>query len=275
MPIFSEAQLRRYQRHLILNDVGFKGQMKLRDAKILVVGAGGLGSPALLYLAAAGVGTLGIAEADVVDDSNLQRQVIHFTADVGRHKIDSAAEKIAQINPDVTVTPHRGFLDATNALDIIARYDFVVDGSDNFGTKFLVNDACVILNKPYSHAGILRFEGQAMTVLPRRSRCYRCLFREPPPAGAVPNCAEAGVLGVVAGTLGTIQATEALKFILGKGELLTDRLLIYDALSMRFRESRGARDPNCAVCGDHPTILKPIDYGPIACSAPDEGDKQS
>ena len=261
MPVFSEHQMRRYMRHLILTEVGFKGQQKLLAAKVLVVGAGGLGSPALLYLAAAGVGTIGIAEGDTVDDSNLQRQIIHFTADSGRSKLESAREKIAQINPDVTVIGHPFFLNADNALSVISGYDFVLDGSDNFATKFLVNDACVLLGKPFSHAGILRFEGQAMTVVPGKSRCYRCLFREPPPPGAVPSCAEAGVLGVVAGTLGTIQATEAIKFILGKGDLLTDRLLIYDAMSMRFRESRGQRDPTCPICGEHPTILKPVDYG--------------
>ncbi|MDQ3003156.1 MAG: ThiF family adenylyltransferase [Fibrobacterota bacterium] len=268
MPIFSESQMRRYMRHLILNEVGFKGQQKLLASKVLCIGAGGLGSPSLLYLAAAGVGTIGIAEGDVVDDSNLQRQIVHFTADVGRSKLQSAKEKIAQINPDVRVVEHHGWLEATNAVEIVSGYDFVIDGSDNFATKFLVNDACVIAGKPFSHAGILRFEGQTMTVVPRKSRCYRCLFREPPPAGSVPSCAEAGILGVVAGTLGTIQATEALKSILGKGDLLTDRLMIYDALAMRFRESRGARDPECAVCGDNPTILEPIDYGRPGCTDP-------
>ncbi|MDB5051732.1 MAG: adenylyltransferase [Fibrobacteres bacterium] len=268
MPIFSENQMRRYMRHLILTEVGFKGQRKLLASKVLCIGAGGLGSPTLYYLAAAGVGTIGIAEGDVVDDSNLQRQIIHFTADVGRPKLQSAKEKIAQINPDVVVQEHPGYLDADNAIETVSRYDFIIDGSDNFATKFLVNDACVIAGKPFSHAGILRFEGQAMTIVPRKSRCYRCLFREPPPEGSVPSCAEAGILGVVAGTLGTIQATEALKFLLGKGDLLTDRLLIYDALAMRFRESRGARDPECAVCGDHPSITKPVDYGRPACSDP-------
>jgi molybdopterin/thiamine biosynthesis adenylyltransferase len=267
MAIFSESQMRRYMRHLILNEVGFKGQVKLANAKVLCVGAGGLGSPALLYLAAAGIGTIGISEGDVVDDSNLQRQIVHFTADVGRPKLDSARETLAQINPDVKVIGHP-FLDADNAVEIVSRYDFVVDGSDNFGTKFLVNDACVIAGVPFSHAGILRFEGQAMTIVPRKSRCYRCLFREPPPAGSVPSCSEAGILGVVAGTLGTIQATEAVKCILGKGDLLTDRLLIYDALAMRFRETRGARDPECAVCGDHPTITAPVDYGRPGCVDP-------
>ena len=265
MPIFTPAQMRRYQRHLSLTEVGLKGQMKLRDAKVLCVGAGGLGSPALLYLAAGGVGTLGIAEGDVVDESNLQRQIIHFTADVGRSKLESAREKIARINSDVTVREHPGYLDAGNISEAISGYDFILDGSDNFATKFLVNDACVMAGKPFSHAGILRFEGQVMTVVPGRSRCLRCLFKGPPPAGSVPSCSEAGVLGVIAGTIGTLQATEAIKYLLGKGELLTDRLLIFDALSMRFRETRGARDPACAVCGEHPSITELIDYGREAC----------
>lgn len=265
MPIFSESQMRRYMRHLILTEVGFKGQQKISAAKILCVGAGGLGSPALLYLAAAGVGTIGIVDGDVVDESNLQRQIVHFTEDVGRLKTLSAQEKIAQVNPNVTVIEHSEFIDAGNAEKIISGYDFIIDGCDNFSTKFLINDACVIFGKPFSHAGILRFEGQAMTVIPKQSRCYRCLFREPPPAGSVPSCAEAGVLGVVAGTLGTIQATEALKFVLGKGDLLTDRLLMYDAWTMRFREIKGKRDLNCAVCGDHPTITKLIDYDKPTC----------
>jgi adenylyltransferase/sulfurtransferase len=266
MAIFSESQLRRYGRHLSLKEVGFKGQMKLAASKVLCVGAGGLGSPALYYLAAAGVGTIGIAEGDVVDESNLQRQIVHFTEDVGRPKLDSAREKLLKINPDIKVIGHPGWLTAANAVDIISGYDFVLDGTDNFPAKFLINDACVIAGKPFSHAGILRFEGQTMTVVPGKSRCYRCLFREPPPADAVPSCAEAGVLGAIAGVLGTLQATETLKFLLGKGELLTDRLLIFDALGMRFREIRGARDPECAVCGDHPTLTAPVDYARPACA---------
>jgi adenylyltransferase/sulfurtransferase len=266
MAIFSEGQMRRYKRHLTLNEVGFKGQMKLKSARVLCVGAGGLGSPALYYLAAAGVGTLGIVEGDVVDDSNLQRQIIHFTEDVGRSKLASAREKIARINPDVTVREHPGWLTAENALDIVRQYDFVVDGTDNFPAKFLVNDACVLAGVPFSHAGILRFEGQALTVVPGKGRCYRCLFREPPPPGAVPSCADAGVLGAIAGVMGTIQATEALKFLLGKGDLLVDRLLVFDALGMRFREIKGRRDPGCAVCGEKATITKPIDYPGGACA---------
>ena len=266
MAIFSESQLRRYGRHLSLKEVGFKGQMKLAASKVLCVGAGGLGSPALYYLAAAGVGTIGIAEGDVVDESNLQRQIVHFTEDVGRPKLDSAKEKLLKINPDLKVIGHPGWLTAANAVEIVSAYDFVLDGTDNFPAKFLINDACVISGKPFSHAGILRFEGQTMTVVPGKSRCYRCLFREPPPADAVPSCAEAGVLGAIAGVLGTLQATETLKFLLGKGELLTDRLLIFDALGMRFREIRGARDPECAVCGDHPTLTAPVDYARPACA---------
>jgi molybdopterin-synthase adenylyltransferase len=265
LPIFSEAQMRRYKRHLTLTEVGFKGQRKLLASRVLVVGAGGLGSPALFYLAAAGVGTLGIVEGDTVDDSNLQRQILHFTADVGRPKLASAREKIARLNPDVKVVEHAGWLNAGNALDIIRGYDFVLDGTDNFAAKFLVNDACVLAGVPFSHAGILRFEGQALTVVPGKGRCYRCLFREPPPPGAVPSCAEAGVLGAIAGVLGTLQATEALKFLLGKGDLLVDRLLIFDALAMRFREIKGGRDPGCAVCGDNPTITRPVDYPGAAC----------
>lgn len=257
--------MRRYKRHLILPEVGFKGQMRLKESRVLCIGAGGLGSPALFYLAAAGVGTLGIVEGDVVDDSNLQRQILHFTEDVGRPKLDSAREKIARVNPDVKVVEHRGYLTAENALGIISGYDFVVDGTDNFPAKFLVNDACVLAGVAFSHAGILRFEGQAMTVVPGKGRCYRCLFRDPPPPGAVPSCAEAGVLGAIAGVLGTLQATETLKYLLGKGDLLVDRLLVFDALGMRFREIRGRRDPECAVCGEKPTITKPVDYPGGVC----------
>jgi molybdopterin/thiamine biosynthesis adenylyltransferase len=267
MAIFSESQMRRYQRHLSLKEVGFKGQMKLAAAKVLCVGAGGLGSPALYYLAAAGVGTLGIAEGDVVDESNLQRQILHFTEDVGRPKLESAREKLVRINPDLKVVEHAGYLSAADAVGIISGYDFVIDGTDNFPAKFLINDACVIAGKAFSHAGILRFEGQTMTVVPGKSRCYRCLFREPPPADAVPSCAEAGVLGAIAGVMGTLQATEALKFLLEKGDLLTDRLLVFDALAMRFREIRGGRDPHCAVCGDQPTIKAPVDYMRPACAS--------
>lgn len=259
MPQFTPDQMRRYERHFSLSGVGFQGQLKLRDAKVLVVGAGGLGSPALLYLASAGVGTLGVADGDEVDLTNLQRQVIHFTDDVGKLKTLSAKEKIAALNPDVKVVEHREFLNASNIAGVIAGYDFVVEGCDNFATKFLVNDACVLARKPFSHAGMLRFEGQTFTYVPGDgkspgSRCYRCLFREPPPVGSVPNCADAGILGMLPGILGSIQAAEAVKYFLGLGDLLTDRLLIFDALAMRFREIRGGRDPGCPVCGDQPSI---------------------
>jgi adenylyltransferase/sulfurtransferase len=245
--------MERYARHFDLAGVGFKGQLKLREAKVLVVGAGGLGSPALLYLAAAGVGTIGVADGDTVSLSNLQRQVAHFTADIGAAKTASAAERIRAINPEVTVIEHRAFLDASNIEAVFSGYDFIMEGCDNFATKFLVNDACVLLKKPFSHAGMLRFEGQAFTYVPGH-RCYRCLFRAPPPPGSVPNCADAGILGMLPGVLGSIQATETAKYLLGLGDLLTDRLLIFDALAMRFRELRGARDPGCPVCGDAPTI---------------------
>jgi molybdopterin/thiamine biosynthesis adenylyltransferase len=255
MPQFTPEQMRRYERHFALSGVGFQGQLKLKNARVLVAGAGGLGSPALLYLAAAGIGRVGVADGDAVDLSNLQRQIVHFTPDVGKAKTLSAREKIRAVNPDVEVIEHPVFLSAENALGILADYDFIVEGSDNFATKFLVNDACVLLKKPFSHAGMLRFEGQAFTHVPG-SRCYRCLFRAPPPPGSVPNCADAGILGMLPGILGSIQAAEAVKYLLGLGELLTDRLLIFDALAMRFREIRGGRDPGCPVCGDHPSITE-------------------
>ena len=229
----TEEQIERYSRHIILQDVGGEGQEKILNAKVLIVGTGGLGSPAALYLAAAGVGTIGLIDGDVVDMSNLQRQVIHFTPDLNKPKVESAKEKIALINPDVTVNTYKELLMADNALDIIKDYDFVIDGTDNFPAKFLVNDACVMGKKPFSHGGILRFDGQTITYVPG-SASYRCIFKEPPPENAVPTCSQAGVFGAIAGMLGTIQAAEALKFIIGKGELLTNRLLRFDALSMRF-----------------------------------------
>jgi len=267
MPQFTPEQMRRYARHFSLAGVGFQGQLKLKHSKVLIVGAGGLGSPALLYLAAAGIGRLGIVDGDAVDLSNLQRQVVHFTADIGKPKTLSAGEKIAALNPDVEVVEHREFLNADNAARILKPYDFIVEGSDNFAAKFLVNDACVLLEKPFSHAGMLRFEGQTFTYLPGKSRCYRCLFREPPPAGSVPNCADAGILGMLPGILGSIQAAEAAKYLLGLGELLTDRLLIFDALAMRFREIKGSRNPACPVCGDHPTILELKDSALERCES--------
>lgn len=262
---FNDAQLERYSRHIILQDVGIEGQQKLAEAKILVVGAGGLGSPALLYLAAAGIGTLGIADGDTLDLSNLQRQVIHFTADIGKPKVISAKEKIEQLNPDVDVRLHHGMLTAANIMEIVKEYDFVIDGTDNFPTKFLVNDACVLAGVPYSHGGILRFSGQTFTVRPKKSACYRCIFVEPPPVGAVPTCSQAGVIGVIAGILGTLQANEAIKFVLGKGALLTDRLLTFDALNTKFREVKLKQNPNCPVCG-RGAITEPIDYRRAVCA---------
>ena len=230
----SEEQIERYSRHIILQDVGGEGQQKILNSKVLIIGTGGLGAPAALYLAAAGVGNLGIIDSDVVDLSNLQRQVIHFTPDVGKPKVESAKEKIAEINPDVNVTAIHDLFRADNALDIIKDYDFIIDGTDNFPAKFLINDACVMGEKPFSHGGILRFDGQTMTYVPG-SASYRCVFNGPPPPNSVPTCSQAGVFGAIAGMLGTIQAAEALKYIIGKGDLLTNRLLIFDALKMNFR----------------------------------------
>ena len=261
---FTNEQLERYSRHIILKEVGVKGQKKLLNAKVLIIGAGGLGSPAALYLAAAGVGTIGIADADEVDLSNLQRQVIHTTADVGKLKVESAAETMKAINPDVTVNTYHTFVDSSNIMDLIKDYDFILDGTDNFPAKFLINDACVRLGKAFSHGGILRFEGQTFTHLPGTA-CYRCFFKEPPPAGVVPTCSQAGVLGAIAGMLGTIQAAEALKYFLGVGDLLTDRLLTFDAKTMNFRTINVKKRASCEICGDHPTIDHLIDYEQAAC----------
>ena len=254
--MFSEEQIERYSRHIILKEVGGKGQQKLLDGKVLIIGAGGLGAPIALYLAAAGVGTIGIADADVVDITNLQRQVIHFTPDIGKPKVISAAEKMRAINPDVTVNTYQTWVSAANVASLIADYDFIIDGTDNFAAKFLINDACVLGNKPYSHGGILRFDGQTITIKPKVSACYRCIFPAPPPKDAIPTCSQAGVIGVLPGVLGTIQATEAVKFLLGKGDLLTDRLLTYNALRMKFREVSLKRNTGCPVCGDTPTITE-------------------
>ncbi len=261
---FTEEELNRYSRHILLKDVGVEGQEKIRQGKILIIGAGGLGAPVALYLAAAGVGTIGIVDGDVVDLSNLQRQVIHFTADVGVPKVESAKAKMLAINPNVKVNTYREFLMADNALDIISDYDFIVDGTDNFPVKFLINDACVKAGKPFSHGGILRFEGQTFTHLPGTA-CYRCLFKSPPPANAVPTCSQAGVLGAIAGMLGTIQAAETLKYLTGVGELLTDRLLTFNAKTMEFRKIKTRRQDNCPVCGNHPTITELIDYEQAVC----------
>ena len=263
--LLSDEQLERFSRHILLKDVGIEGQEKILQGKVLIVGAGGLGAPAALYLAAAGVGTIGIVDGDVVDRTNLQRQVIHFTPDIGKPKVISAQEKMLQINPDVTVRTYQERLFAHNILDIIRDYDFVIDGTDNFPAKFLINDACHFARVPFSHAGILRFDGQLFTVIPGETTCYRCIFGGPPPANAVPSCSQAGVLGGVAGVIGCLQATEALKYLLGVGELLTDRMLIFDALSMRFREAKFKRNPRCPLCGENPTITELRDEEQVAC----------
>lgn len=262
---FTEERLERYSRHILLKNVGVEGQAKLFGARVFIIGAGGLGSPVALYLAAAGVGTIGIADADCVDVSNLQRQVIHHTADVGRPKVESAAAKMRAINPDIEVLVHREFVRAANIRQLIHGYDFVIDGTDNFAAKFLINDACVMEGIPFSHGGILRFEGQTMTIRPHQSACYRCVFKTPPPKGAVPTCSEAGILGAVAGMLGTIQATEALKFVIGTGHLLTDSLLTFDAAEMDFCKIRLKRNANCPVCGEHPTITELVDEEQPVC----------
>lgn len=256
---FTDEQVRRYSRHIILPEVGGKGQRRLLASRVLVAGAGGLGSPVIMYLAAAGVGTIGIADFDVVDVSNLQRQVIHGTRDIGRPKVESAAEGAAALNPDVRLISHAVRLSAENALDVIRDYDVVVDASDNFPTRYLLNDACVFLGKPLVHGAIYRFDGQA-TVFKPGEGCYRCLFPTPPPPGAVPSCAEAGVLGVLPGIIGTIQAAETIKVLLGIGAPLVGRLLIFDALAMDFRDVALRRDPRCPVCGENPTIHALIDY---------------
>lgn len=260
----NDSQIERYSRHIILAEVGGQGQEKLLAGKVLLVGAGGLGCPAGLYLAAAGVGTIGLMDSDVVDLSNLQRQIAHSTPDIGKPKVESAAAKFRAINPDVNVRTYRERLTAENAPRILRDYDFVIDGTDNFASKFLVADACHFAGKPYSHAGILRFDGQAMTVIPRETACYRCVFNAPPPAGAAPSCSSAGVLGVLAGVIGTLQATEAIKFLLGKGELLTNRLLVYNALKADFRKVTIRKNPKCPLCGESPTITELKDEPPAA-----------
>ena len=259
-PGLSNKEVARYSRHLIMPEVGMDGQLKLKAARVLCVGAGGLGSPVALYLAAAGVGRIGIVDFDVVDYSNLQRQIIHGTPDVGRPKLDSARDRLNAINPEVTIVPHDAALSSSNALDILRDYDIIVDGTDNFPTRYLVNDACVLLGKPNVYGSIFRFEGQASVFATKDGPCYRCLYPEPPPPGLVPSCAEGGVLGILPGVVGTIQATEAVKLIIGVGEPLVNRFLIYDALRMRFRELKLRRDPECPVCGENPTVRELIDY---------------
>ena len=264
--IESEEQVTRYSRHILLPEVGGKGQHKIGQARILVVGAGGLGSPVAFYLAAAGVGTIGLIDSDVVDLSNLQRQVIHQTQDIGQPKVDSAKAKILALNPHVAVETHYTRLGADNALDIIDGYDIVVDGVDNFPAKFLINDACYFRKKPLVHGGILRFDGRVFTILPGKSACYRCVFKQPPPPGLVASCQEAGVIGALAGVIGTIQATDVLKLILGRGRLLTDRLLDYDARVTRFREIRVSKNPKCPLCGDQPEITGLIEHEAEVCA---------
>lgn len=256
----SQNEVARYSRHLIMPEVGMEGQKKLKAAKILLIGAGGLGSPLGLYLAAAGIGRIGIVDFDVVDFSNLQRQVLHGTPDVGRPKLHSARDRIQAINPEVKIDLYETRLTSANAISIIEPYDIVIDGTDNFQTRYLVNDSCVLLDKPNVYGSIFRFDGQASVFHPPAGPCYRCLYPEPPPPGEVPSCAEGGVLGILPGLIGCIQATEAVKLILGKGEPLIGRLLLYDALQMRFQEFKVRRNKQCPLCGDKPTIRKLIDY---------------
>jgi molybdopterin/thiamine biosynthesis adenylyltransferase/rhodanese-related sulfurtransferase/molybdopterin converting factor small subunit len=260
LPELTSDEVRRYSRHLIMPEVGVEGQRKLKAAKVLCVGAGGLGSPAALYLAAAGVGTLGLIDFDTVDFSNLQRQVLYSTDDVGRPKLQAAADRLRGLNPNVKIVGHETMLNSSNALDIFRHYDVIVDGADNFPTRYLVNDACVLLGKPNVYGSIFRFDGQVSIFATKEGPCYRCLYPEPPPPGLVPSCAEGGVLGVLPGVVGTIQATEALKLIVGTGEPLIGRLLLFDALQMKFRALRLQKDHDCPVCGDHPTVTKLIDY---------------
>ena len=260
VPELSQEEVRRYSRHLILPEVGVDGQQRLKASSVLCVGAGGLGSPAAMYLAAAGVGRIGIVDFDVVDYSNLQRQLLHGTPDVGRTKLASAKDRLNALNPHVEIDTYETALSSDNALKLFEPYDVILDGTDNFPTRYLVNDACVMSGKPNAYGSIFRFEGQASVFATKGGPCYRCLYPEPPPPGLVPSCAEGGVLGVVPGIIGVIQATETIKLMLGIGEPLIGRFLIYDALKMRFRELKLRRDPECPVCGDHPTVTALIDY---------------
>ena len=269
LPELTTDDLARYSRHLILPEVGMEGQQKLKAARVLCVGTGGLGSPLALYLTAAGIGTLGLVDFDVVDASNLQRQIIHSTKDIGRKKIDSAEEKLKALNPAINIVKHETMLSSANALDILKNYDIVADGTDNFPTRYLVNDACVLLGKPNVYGSIFRFEGQASVFATKEGPCYRCLYPEPPPPGLVPSCAEGGVLGILPGLLGTIQATEVIKLILGKGDPLIGRLLLVNALDMRFRELKLRKNPECPVCGANPTVTELIDYQHFCGIAPE------
>ena len=267
-PALTNEEVARYSRHLIMPEVGMDGQLKLKAASVLCIGAGGLGSPVAMYLAAAGVGRIGIVDFDVVDYSNLQRQIIHGTPDVGRPKLESARDSLAAINPEVRIETHNLALSSGNALDLFREYDIIVDGTDNFPTRYLVNDACVLLGKPNCYGSIFRFEGQASVFGAPDGPCYRCLYPEPPPPGLVPSCAEGGVLGILPGVVGTIQATEAVKLIMGAGEPLIGRFLIYDALRMHFRELKLRKDPDCPVCGEHRTVTELIDYDQFCGIAP-------
>ncbi len=263
----SESEIQRYSRHIILQDVGGKGQLKLKRAKVLLIGAGGLGSPAGLYLAAAGIGTIGLVDGDVVDLSNLQRQIMHSTATLGKPKVESGKQTLSAINPEITVNAYHQLVDADNIIPLVSQYDIVLDGSDNFTTRFLVNDACFFAKKTLISASMFRFEGQLTAIKPHQGYpCYRCLYPEPPPAGLVPNCQEAGVLGVLAGTMGILQASEAIKEILGIGETIADKLVIYDALDMKFRKVSRPKDPACPLCGPNPKIKDlSLDYT-VSCT---------
>lgn len=257
---FTNEQIERYSRHIILPEVGGEGQQKIMKGKVLVLGAGGLGSPAALYLAAAGVGTLGIVDSDEVDITNLQRQVLHFTEDIGRSKTESASEKLSKLNPDIKIKTYQLKINSENIANLIKNYDVIVDGTDNFPTRFLVNDACYFAKKPLVHGAILRFDGQVMTIIPDVGPCYRCIYREPPPPGMVPSCQQAGVIGSVAGIIGTIQANEALKILMGVGKTLSGRLLVVDALEANFRQINTKKDPRCPLCGENPSIKELVDY---------------
>jgi len=272
--ILSPEELARFNRHIILPQVGLEGQEKLKQAKVLCIGTGGLGSPIALYLSAAGVGTLGLVDFDVVDDSNLQRQIAHSTADIGRPKVESARDKLIGINPHLKVNLHGEGIRRDNVRAIVRSYDLVVDGTDNFPTRYLVNDACVLEGKPLIYASIFQFEGQATVFNHQDGPCYRCLYPEPPPPGLVPSCAEGGVLGVLPGVIGVIQATEAIKIILGKGSSLSGRLLLYDAMDMKFREVKLRRDPSCPACGDHPVIHEVVEYEQFCGPPPTETQRQ-
>lgn len=272
MSELSHEEILRYSRHIVMPEVTLQGQQLLKDARVLCVGAGGLGSPLSLYLAAAGVGTLGLVDFDEVDLTNIQRQILYSTSDVGRAKLDAAAERLSGLNPSIDIVPHRARLSSENVLDVVDPYDIVVDGTDNFPTRYLVNDACVLQGKANVYGSIFRFEGQVSVFDAKRGPCYRCLFPEPPPPGAVPSCAEGGVLGVLPGIVGSLQALEVIKLILGRGDPLIGRLVLFDALAFEFRELRLKKDPNCVICGESPSITAPIDYDAFCGGVAADGD---